>query len=305
MKLNKIGILELRNDPFITDVVSKLGDLPVEFLSFADRAVPVTSDYKVVVDRMSFCLPYLKEMVKNMSLDGTYVINNPFTASVDNKLVDAGICQFLGISFPKSIVLPDPVVRDKVSDMVREPSWDRIADEVGFPCILKPIDGYAWEDVYEVNTPAELKGRYAMGSGKTWLVQQKVHYEEYYRIFCIDQKDVLFVKWIPRPFGLGEYLYTDSTDIDGTRAKLAEQIIRLNSALDMDANVVEWCTDNKGQSWVIDAFNEVPDVPKDRIPTEHYWWIVDRFTACIRDKLDLDKRNRTAFKLASAQQCTS
>jgi hypothetical protein len=301
MKSNKIGILELKDDPFVIDVVSRLSDLPVEFLSFADMPAPVSSDCKVVVDRLSFHNTYLNEMVKNMSLDGTYVINNPFAAAVNSKLVEIKVCQDLGIPSPKSIVLPDPALREEPPGVVAELSWERIADEVGFPCILKPIYGYGWVDVYELNTLAELKERYTAGAGRIWLVQQRVCYDQYYRVFCIDKRDVLFIKWIPRPQGLGEYLYTDSRDSEGNRARITEQVMRLNSCLDMDINVVEWCVDNKGQEWVIDALNEVPDMPKERIPPEHYWWIVDRFVACVRDKLQGDKRNKTIFEVPFAQ----
>ena len=304
MKSDKIGILELKNDPFVIDVASRLSDLPVEFLSFADRPAPISSDYKVVVDRMSFRYTYLKEMVKNMSLDGTYVINNPFAASVDSKLVEAKVCQALGIPSPKSIVLPDPALREEPPGVIAELNWERVADEVGFPCILKPVYGYAWVDVYELNTLTELKERYAAGAGRIWLVQRKIGYDQYYRVFCIDKRDVLFIRWIPRPHGLGEYLYTDARDTGGNRARIAEQVVRLNSCLDMDINVVEWCVDNRGQEWVIDALNEVPDMPKERIPPEHYWWIVDRFVACVRNKLQGDQRNKTVFDVPAPQSIT-
>jgi hypothetical protein len=302
MKRNKIGILELRNDPFMADVISRLGDFPVEFLSFTDQPVPVSSEYKVVVDRLSYCYPYLNEMAKTMSLDGTYVINNPFAASVNNKLVEATVCQSLGIPFPKSIVLPDPVLCEETVDLVSEPCWERAGDEVGFPCILKPIDGYGWESVYVIDTLADLRERYAaVGSGRTWLLQQKVHYDLYYRIFCIDKRDILFVRWNPKPFDLGEYLYTDLKEIGSVREKLTEQIIQLNSYLDLDINAVEWCIDNNGQAWVVDAFNEVPDVPEEHLPHEYYWWIVDRFASCILDKLDPGKRNKSIFDLLLPQ----
>jgi hypothetical protein len=72
----------------------------------------------------------------------------------------------------------------------------------------------------------------------------------------------------------------------------------------MDINVVEWCVDNRGQEWVIDALNEVPDMPKERIPPEHYWWIVDRFVACVRDKLQGDQRNKTIFAMPVCHNIT-
>ena len=53
------------------------GDLPVEFLSFADRPVPVSTDCRVVVDRMSFRYAYLKETLDNLS--APYVFFGPDT----------------------------------------------------------------------------------------------------------------------------------------------------------------------------------------------------------------------------------
>ena len=299
MKSNKIGILELKSDPFVIDVASRLSDLPVEFLSFAEARAPVSTDYRVVIDRMSFDHAYLKEMVKNMSLDGTYVINNPFAVSVNSKLVEAKVCQALGIPSPKSIVLPDPALRAESPGVVVEPNWEKVADEIGLPCILKPVYGYGWVDVYEVNTVMELKQRYAAGAGRIWLVQQKVGYSQYYRVFCIDKRDVLFIRWIPRPLGMGEYLHTEAGG--AAESRVVEQMMRLHSCLDMDINVVEWCVDDRGQGWVIDALNEVPDMPKERMPPEHYWWIVDRFAACVRSKLRGDGGNRTLFEIPAPQ----
>lgn len=292
---SKIGILELKDDPFIIDVVSRMSGLSVEFLSFGESPIPICSDYRVVVDRLSFRFPYLKEVVKNMSLDGTYVLNNPFAASTNNKMVDAKAFQLLGIPAPKSIVVPGPEPQEELAGVVSLPSWDRVAEEVGFPCFFKPVDGFGWDDVYEINTLEELKERHkAVGAGKVWLVQQKIYYVHYYRVFCIG-KDVLFIRWIPRPLGMGEYLYTDLNEISDIKDKLIEQTIRLNACLDIDINVIEWCVDAKGQPWVIDAFNEVPDMPKSRMPPDYYWWIVDRFVACIKDKLNPDKQNRHTF----------
>jgi hypothetical protein len=65
--------------------------------------------------------------------------------------------------------------------------------------------------------------------------------------------------------------------------------------LDLDVNVVEWCVDEAGRWWVIDAFNEVPDVIPEALPPVYYTWIVDRFAACIRDKLAAGKTNRVPF----------
>jgi hypothetical protein len=217
--------------------------------------------------------------------------------------VDAKAFQRLGIPSPKSFVVSGPDLYEEIAGVIPPPSLDRVASEVGFPCFFKPVDGYGWDDVYEVKTLEELKERHAsIGVGKVWLVQQRINYVHYYRVFCIDKKDVLFIRWIPRPLAMGEYLHSDLKEIEHLKDKLTELTTLLNASLDMDINVVEWCVDDKGQPWVIDAFNEVPDMPKSRIPEEYYWWIVERFAACIKDKVVSDRQNKHSFTIPPAQQ---
>jgi hypothetical protein len=69
----------------------------------------------------------------------------------------------------------------------------------------------------------------------------------------------------------------------------------MNTCLDLDVNAVEWCIDENGLPWVIDAFNEVPEVNKEALPEAYYNWIVQKFVECIEDKLDSDQRNKTVF----------
>jgi len=58
----------------------------------------------------------------------------------------------------------------------------------------------------------------------------------------------------------------------------------------------------EGRWWVIDAFNEVPEVIAGALPSEYYRWIVDRFAVCIRDKLEPSKRNHTPIDWALSIQ---
>jgi hypothetical protein len=52
-------------------------------------------------------------------------------------------------------VLPDQSSVDETDSLVSQPSLEQVAGELGFPCVLKPFDGYAWEDVHndQINTP--------------------------------------------------------------------------------------------------------------------------------------------------------
>jgi hypothetical protein len=291
-----VGILESRNDRFIKDVVYRLNDIPVEFMTLAGEQLPVERRYRVVVDRLSFCYPFLKEIVKSLALSGTYVINNPFAALSTNKLIEIQVGSSLGISFPKTIVLPDRLVADETEGVVSHPYLERVAAELGLPCILKPFDGYAWEDVYVVRSIQELRDLYtSLCTRRILLAQQLISFKDYFRVFCFDKRDVLFVKWIPKPLAMGHYLHCEPGNLGDQRERLTTLTLGLNQALDLDVNVVEWCVDAEGRWWMIDAFNEVPEVIPEALPADYYAWIVDRFAACIKDKLNPAKKNRTPF----------
>lgn len=296
METKSVGILESKNDPFIADVILRLDGIAVELMSLADENIPLQYQYRVVVDRLSFCRPFLREIVKNLALSGTYIINNPFTASSTNKLVDIKLASRLGLDFPKTIVLPDKPVIEETDSPVIEPNLERVAEELGFPCVLKPFDGYGWQDVYVAKSAEELKNLYfALYQRHILVAQQLVHFKDYFRVFCFDKKDLLFIRWIPKPLSMGHYLYCEQNSISDVRNKLTDLTVQFNKALDLDVNVMEWCIDEQGRWWVIDAFNEVPDINPKALPAEYYSWIVDKFAACIMDKLDPGRKNPTQF----------
>ena len=292
----KVGILGSKYEAFINDVISRLGGAEIEFLSFRQQKAPISGDYRVIVDRASFCHTFLKEIMKNLALRGTYIINNPFSTTTTNKVVEIGIGNPLGISFPKTIVLPGTNLTEETEEWIAEPKWEHIIEEIGLPCILKPFDGYAWTNVYTVNSIEELKQiYYSMRPSQVMLAQRLIRYTDYYRAYCFNKKDVLFIKWIPKPFGMGQYVYSDLKPIENIKDTLTKLTIDLNICLDLDVNAVEWCIDKDGHPWVIDAFNEVPEINKEAIPEEYYKWMVQKFVECIKDKLDSNQRNKTVF----------
>jgi hypothetical protein len=291
-----VGILEDKSDRFINDVISQLQGIPVEFIHKVVGRIPIDPRYQVIVDRLSFRFPFLKEMVKNLSLSGTYIINNPFTASLTNKLFEIHLGNYLGLSFPKTFVLPDLSSIDETNGIVSQPLLDQVVEEIGLPLILKPFDGYAWEDVYLVNSIEELARLYSnLCSRRMLMAQQLVRFKEYFRAFCFDKRDVLFIKWIPKPLAMGQYLYSNKDVLGDAHNRLTELTIKLNQVLDLDINAVEWCRDEEGRWWTIDAFNEVPDIIPEALPADYYAWIVDRFAACIKGKLNSGKRNSIPF----------
>jgi hypothetical protein len=295
-----VGLFETLTDPFIRDVYTRLkyAGTDVEYLVVKPTSWPLEPCWRVVVDRLGFRFPYIHELVKSLSLRGVYVLNNPYSGGVVNKLIEADVCSALSIPVPATVTLPRMVGYDETEGAVDPIDWDIVASTISFPCVVKPHDGYAWDDVCFASDIETVKDIYSrLGHRSVLMAQTQVRYTDYYRAYCIGQRDVKFIRWIPRPMGMGEFLDGDGGLTGVLRDQLASLTVRLNQALDFDINGVEWCLDPDGRPWLIDAFNEVPEILPDHMPADAYEWIVSRFTDCIISRAKHDTVNRKPILL--------
>jgi hypothetical protein len=288
----KIGILEFKDNDFISSVARGLADLDVEFIRQGELAHPSPSPYRVVIDRVSFADPFLREVMRYWSLTGAYVINNPFFTQIANKLSDILCYDRLGIPHPKTVMLPRVNLIEDVREMVAEPDWARISAEMSFPCILKPVDGYAWQDVFRADNLEELRSLYENLKGRrVLLLQELIEWREYYRAFCVNRSEVLLVRWNPKPLDMGVYTCSDLRGIEDVAEFITKKTAELNALVGLDFNSIEWCITADRKPYIIDSYNDVPDVQKEKIPSPCFDWIVDRFCACVRQKLASNQTN--------------
>jgi hypothetical protein len=287
-----VGLLEFVDNAFIRSVAAGLPDVPTAFIRTGELPHPSPAPYRLVVDRVSYCDPFLQHVMRYWSHGGTYVLNNPFFTRVYDKLSELYLLDRLSIRHPATILLPRVNLTEDVREIVAQPQWGSIGDRVGFPCILKPVDGYAWQDVFTVEDMATLRGIHeSFKDSRTFIVQELIRYESYYRAFCINRSDVFIARWNPMPYDMGEYSLAVPRELDGIEARIRSKTVELNVALGLDFNAVEWCVTRDGTLHVIDAHNDVPDVRPEKLPPECYAWIVERFCACIREKLASGERN--------------
>ena len=59
------------------------------------------SGYRVIVDRISHEVEYYRGYLKHAVLQGTYVINNPFWWTADDKFFNYAVCAKLGRRDPE------------------------------------------------------------------------------------------------------------------------------------------------------------------------------------------------------------
>jgi hypothetical protein len=285
--VNEIALLGDMDDQFIVDVYNVLRNKGYQavFLKFSDEEMPIRHRFKVLVDRASYCDNYLK---------GTYVISNPFTNTCDDKIIEFNICTKLGIPYPKTIILPKTNTEMDTKDQVSLPNLDLALSKLKFPIILKPHDGYAWDNVFMVNSIDEAKRIYDSNKDKmVLLAQEMINPRTFYRVYYFSRREPVFVKYIPSE---RRYTLSDYSDIKNVMHLMRDYTIKLNTALDYDFNACEWAVDQNDRIFLIDAFNETPELNSTIIPPDYYRTILERFVSLVEEKMHSFERNRWPFE---------
>ena len=290
--MNEVGLLENRGDRFIEDVARRLIEkgLRVEYMGFRHVEMPIQCDCRIIIDRLSFQDDFLRTMLKNFSLKGTYVINNPFTNICDDKITEYTICRKMGIPHPRTIIMPKI---NEESEAVKMPDFDEF--KITFPVVLKPYRGYAWQNVFVINDLEELKKIYYENCRKDlYILQDLIKYKTYYRVYAFSFSEPLFVRYFPNE---KKYVVSDYSDIKDIYDKIKTYTMQLNKALDYDFNSLEWAIDENSQPYLIDAFNETPDILPWEIPQEYYRRIIENFCLIVERIYPTDESNRLPFNL--------
>ena len=123
--------------------------------------------YRVIVDRISHEVEYYRGALKHAVLQGTYVINNPFWWTADDKFFNYSVMAKLGCAIPQTVLLPQKgypkdvdLTPESLRNLAYPIDWDALLDYVGRPAILKPYSGGGWKHVYKVNDRKELLEAY-------------------------------------------------------------------------------------------------------------------------------------------------
>jgi len=277
----KVGLLcgrEYAFPPAFLERVNTLGKphgITAEFIKLAGTKMGEPSGYHVIVDRISHEVEYFRAYLKHAVLEGTYVINNPFWWTADDKFFNYSVAQKLGVAVPKTVVLPQkgyPADVDLTAESLHNLDfpidWDGLLDYVGRPAILKPYSGGGWKHVYKVNDRDELIRAYDQTAPYCMTLQQFIHFDQYVRCFTFGKTDIMPVAYDPhqRRYNINHAYLS---------AELGERIVRdartLNLALGYEMNTIEFAVED-GVPYAIDFLNPAPDFERDRI-TPHYFEI--------------------------------
>ena len=159
--------------------------------------------YDVIIDRISQEVPFYRAYLKNASMMGTAVINNPFWWSADEKFFNNCLAVSLGIPVPKTVLLPshhrpDDTTEKSFRNLKAPLDWEYMFQYIGFPAYMKPHSGGGWKSVYKVENPDDLFAKHGETGQLVMMLQEEIVFEDYFRVYCLGQKYVHIMPYEPR-----------------------------------------------------------------------------------------------------------
>ena len=279
-----IGVLFGMENVFPGALVERINAMGVpgvtaEFVQIGGVKMEGPCPYRVVVDRISHDIPFYRAWLKTAVLDGTYVVNNPFWSSADDKFFNYALAARLGVAVPPTVVLPHkehpPGTTDKSMRNLTYPlNWDEVFEYVGFPAFLKPFDGGGWRDVFQVKSREEFFQSYDQTRTLCMTLQKAVQFTEYFRCYVVGQEAVHIMPYDPRAPFHERYVKHPPKYPAALIDRVRRDALTLCRALGYDLNTVEFAVED-GVPYAIDFMNPAPDADPHSVGAENFSWIVD------------------------------
>ena len=267
------------------------GQVTAEMVTVGGIRLDEPKKYDVIIDRISHEVPYYRATLKRMALEGTYVINNPFWWSADDKFFNYSLAAKIGVAIPKTVLLPQhDYIKDITSESLRNLEfpidWEGIVNYVGFPAFLKPHDGGGWKNVSRINSLEELWHEYNQTGTLCMTLQEGIEYDHFVRCYCVGQEKVLIMPYDPsKPYLSGmQYVNVENYLTPELHARVERDVIAICKALGYDLNTVEFAIKD-GVPYAIDFMNPAPDAELASVGEYNHRWIVDSMTEFILKKL--------------------
>ena len=295
--MKKVGILAGRESTFPESIINSInkkceGKVTAEMIKVGGIRLDQPKIYDVIIDRISHEVPYYRGMLNRMALEGTYIINNPFWWSADDKFFNYSLAAKLGVAIPKTVLLPqekyiEAISSESLRNLEYPLDWEGIIDYVGFPAFLKPFDGGGWKNVSKVNSLDELWYEYNQTGTLCMTLQEGIEYDQFVRCYCVGKEKVLIMPYDPsKPYLSGmQYVNVDNYLSPELHARVEKDVITICTALGYDLNTVEFAIKD-GVPYAIDFMNPAPDAELASVGEYNHNWIVDSMTDFILKKLE-------------------
>ena len=294
--MKRVGILTGREVTFPESIINSInekgnGEVVAEMVKFGGIRLDETKKYDVIIDRISHEVPYYRATLKRMALEGTYIINNPFWWSADDKFFNFSLAAKLGVAIPKTVLLPqEKYISDITPESLRNLEfpidWESICEYIGFPAFLKPFDGGGWKNVSKIHSLEQLWYEYNQTGTLCMTLQEGIEFDQFVRCYCVGREKVLIMPYDPsKPYLSGEQYHNAENYLSPElHARVEKDIKTICNALGYDLNTVEFAIKD-GIPYAIDFMNPAPDAELASVGEANHRWIVDNMTDFILEKL--------------------
>ncbi len=298
--MKKIGILFGQENSFPQAFVDRVNSkkengIIAEFVKVNKVIQGVPTDYAVIIDRISQDVPFYRGYLKNAAISGTAVVNNPFWWSADEKFFNNALATKLSVPVPKTVLLPSnqhpPDTNEKSFRNLDYPlDWEGIFNYVGFPAFFKPFAGGGWKNVYKLESREEFFKAYNETGTLVMMLQEAIEFDEYFRCYCIDQKDVRVMRYDPKQPHHLRYVKNPLPIESNLLKNIVNNVLILNKGLGYDFNTVEFAL-RAGIPYAIDFCNPAPDADINSVGEENFEWVVEAAANMAIRKAKLFKPN--------------
>lgn len=235
------------------------------------------SKYDVVIDRLAYWHFTPREWLKKAALvNGTYLLNNPFTFQSMEK--HSAYCAMirLGLNIPETWLIPQKQGPAAYIDKFRRTAeryhdlfdLSAIGAQIGYPLFMKPFDGGGWRDVTKIDDRRALLKAYD-ASGQTLMhLQQGIDdYDVFCRSLAIGPQ-VTNLRFAPEKPQHARYVIDHGflPPEDGDQVRIITKVI--NAFFRWDFNSCE-TIHKDGKVWPIDFANACPDIAVNSL---HYYF---------------------------------
>lgn len=294
--MKKVGILVGREQTFPESIINSInergrGEVVAEMMKVGGIRLDEPKRYDLIIDRISHEVPYYRGMLKRMALEGTYVVNNPFWWSADDKFFNYCLAAKLGVAIPKTVLLPqEKYIKDITPESLRNLEfpidWQGIVDYIGFPAFLKPFDGGGWKNVSKIWSLEQLWHEYNQSGTLCMTLQEGIEFDQFVRCYCVGQEKVLIMPYDPsQPYLSGmQYVNVDDYLSPELHKRVEEDVKTICRALGYDLNTVEFAIKD-GIPYAIDFMNPAPDAELASVGESNHRWIINAMTDFVFEKL--------------------
>jgi hypothetical protein len=293
IRSHKIGLMcgrEYSFPPAFIERVNQLGaphGFTADMVKLGGTRMDAPSEYRVIVDRISHEVEYYRGVLKQAVLQGTYVINNPFWWTADDKFFNYAVMARLGVAIPRTVLLPQkayPPDVDLTPESLRNLAfpidWEALLDYVGRPAILKPYSGGGWKHVYKVHNKEELLDAYDRTAPYCMTLQEFIDFRLYVRCFTFGKTDITPVAYDPRE---RRYLIEHEYLSPSVGARVVRDAQTINLALGYEMNTIEFAIKDD-VPYAIDYLNPAPDFERDRITDFYFRHVVEKMAQLVLDR---------------------